>query len=171
MKNFILLNQQGKVVITPSGSLALDVTIQGTTYTEAFDTNVATTIDNWMTSYKSTVASVHNVYAVDSTTTLDLYYVKDKGVSSANATSVVETDLNKLMYGVEYIVQIALATATTITITLDTTVIGADVITLTFLEEQYTQAAYTDILNYLSSNVGRSTGSFEVKQANLAAAA
>lgn len=80
------VNLGGVIEVTPGSSVALDVVIDGETYSEAWDTDVATTIDNWMSSFAEAVSVNHKIYAEDGTTTLDLNNVDAvRTITSTNA--------------------------------------------------------------------------------------
>lgn len=85
-----VFNQGGQVTVTPTASDTpdLNITIEGTAYNEAWDTNVATTIDNWISSHAQNVADRFGIAAIDGSTVLTL-----QGVSSASIV-VNEADGN-----------------------------------------------------------------------------
>jgi len=83
----LAINRGGVQQITPSGSLALEVVINGSSYSTAFDTNVATTLDNWIAAHAEAVSKKHSVYAADGTSTLNLYNVDViRTLTAPNAT-------------------------------------------------------------------------------------
>lgn len=90
-----IFNYGGKVTVTPTADLSpdLNITIEGTAYNTAWDTNVATTIDNWMASHAQNVADRYGIYAGDGTTLVNLQGVGDASIS-ANDGNVVASDVS-----------------------------------------------------------------------------
>ena len=134
---FLGINRGGTVTITPADGVALDVTIDGATYSEAWDSSVGATIDNWMTSYSVIVSEVHNILAVDGTSNLRLINVDTlptgATITSENATTVsARTDSTGVgtipLDGASYIVSGA-----TIVLSIPSAPSSADVATFTFI--------------------------------------
>ena len=93
MSGFITFNGAGLTKVTPDSTASLIVTINNKTYTEAFDTNVATTIDNFITSFGKIISQEHDMLTVDGTTTLDLYGSSGATITVNGSGSVaVQTD-------------------------------------------------------------------------------
>lgn len=92
-----VFNYGGTVTITPTASDTpdLEVNIEGTAYNTTWDTNVATTIDNWMASYAQTVADRWGIAAVDGATVLTLANVGEASITvneaDGNVVAVVVT--------------------------------------------------------------------------------
>lgn len=82
----LVLNGGGRIKVTPAGSGAFDVTIDGIEYTQAFNTNVASTIDDFVSDHADTIKAAHGIFLVDGTTTLDLNNAKGSVVTSGTAT-------------------------------------------------------------------------------------
>lgn len=83
---FIEFNSSPVKKVTAPSTTAddLSVTIGSRTYSESFDTDAATTIDNFLVSHGA-VLNQNGILAVDGTTTLDLYGVNSRFFKSANA--------------------------------------------------------------------------------------
>lgn len=131
---FLGINKGGTIAITPASSVALDVTIDGTLYSEAWDTDVATTIDNWITSFAGAVSEQKNILATDGTTTLDLYNVDVvRSITSANATVGDRADAASVgtipLDGASYI-----ASGTNIALTIPSAPSSADIATFSFAD-------------------------------------
>lgn len=84
---FIQGNGEGYVTVTPAGSGDFTVTIDGTSYTQAFNSDVATTLDDFVAAHAEPIASAHNILAQDGTTTLNLFRTVGHSISS-NGTAV-----------------------------------------------------------------------------------
>jgi len=90
-----IFNYGGQVTVTPTASDTpdLNITIEGTAYNTAWDTNVATTIDNWVASHAQNVADRYGIAAIDGTSVLTLQGVGDASIS-ANDGNVVASDVS-----------------------------------------------------------------------------
>lgn len=77
-----IFNQGGQVTVTPTASdtPALNITIEGTAYNEAWDTDVETTIDNWVASHAQDVADRYGIASIDGTSVLTLEGVADASI-------------------------------------------------------------------------------------------
>lgn len=84
-----------KKVTAPSTSADdLSITIGSKTYSESFDTDAATTIDNFLISHGGALNQV-GVLAVDSATTLDLYGVNKRSFTSDNSFTDADESIVK----------------------------------------------------------------------------
>ena len=123
-----LIFNNGVTDITPSTASGISVTIDGTTYAEAYDSSVATTIDNFVASYAETLADKFGIAVIDSTTTVDLYNVDGHTVTVNQGTAATAYE------------KLAIDQAGVFTQTAEKTIVYAtsntntsyDVITLTF---------------------------------------
>lgn len=158
-----VFNQGGQVTITPtlSDTPDLEVTIEGTLYSTAWDTNVATTIDNWVASHAQTVADRFGIASIDGATVLTLQGVAsakitvneaDGNVVASAITSEISTDLSAI--------QSRSATATTLVYTMksDAGVSGNDVLTLTFVSAADRVKGQQEVANKIVAAT-RDTGS------------
>lgn len=86
---FIEFNSQPVIKVTAPSTSAdnLAITIGDKTYSESFDTDAATTIDNFVVSHGSALNQI-SVLAVDSATTLDLYGVGGRTFKSDNSFAI-----------------------------------------------------------------------------------
>lgn len=113
MATFILNQKEVKTVTTTADALA--VTIGSKTFTEAFDTNAATTVDNFITSFGNELNSI-GILAYDSGDLLGLY-----GVGQFFETSNTEADANEtLTPPADIIVNSAADTANLLSVTVAT---------------------------------------------------
>lgn len=162
----IALNTKGVSTVTPASSVALTMEIEGTTYSTPWDTNAATTIDNWITAHATTVYLDHNILSVDGTTTLNLHYTAGKQVTSTTATSVVYAEAaTAFSVPLENIADLAISSATIVITTADATPRSS---TVTFFSGVDAAQA---LLDYNNANLSRHTKNvFEFSQANVASA-
>ena len=158
-----VFNQGGQVTVTPTASDTpdLEVTIEGTLYSAAWDTNVGTTIDNWIASHAQNVADRFGIASIDGATVLTLQGVSSASISVNEAdgnvvakaiTSEISTDVSKI--------QSRSTTATTLVYTMDdgATGTGNDVLTLTFVSAADRVKGQAEIANKIVAAT-RNTGS------------
>ena len=90
-----IFNYGGQVTVTPTASDTpdLNITIEGTAYNTAWDTNVATTIDNWIASHAQNVADRYGIGSFDGATVLNLLGVGDASISASDG-NVVASDIS-----------------------------------------------------------------------------
>lgn len=163
---YFVFNAKGRIQVTPAGSGAFDVTIDGEEYTQAFDTNVATTIDNFISSHEATIKQVHDIFLVDGTSTLDLQNVGSSVVSSDTAT-VADKDVDQKQMAEMKDASFAAVTDATITINLNENVAAAaDVITVNCKSKDAAQSIAEDLVYKIGEQSSRFTGSPYTVQAD-----
>jgi hypothetical protein len=79
----IIFNNANRLTVTPASDATLAVTIGSKSYSTAWDTDVATTIDNFVASYADALNAL-GILAVDGNTALLLYGVGGQYFSSLN---------------------------------------------------------------------------------------
>jgi hypothetical protein len=154
----LVLNGGGRIKVTPAGGgTDLDVIIDGVTYTESYDTNVATTIDNFITSHSAVIKATHGIFLVDGATTLDLEYVFGRVVTSEeNTVAAIDYALQKSVPTRDMVVS---RSGAVLTLTLNEDVeSSSDVVTLNLADEATAIRQEADIL-YQAKLIGsRATG-------------
>lgn len=158
-----VFNQGGQVTVTPTGSDTpdLEISIEGTAYNTVWDTDVETTLDNWVASHAQNVADRFGIAAIDGTTVLTLQGVAgasivvnevDGNVVASAITSEISTDVSQL--------QSRTTTATSLVYTMNDAATGSgnDVLTLTFVSESDRVKGQAEIGRLLTAAT-RNTGS------------
>lgn len=158
-----VFNQGGQVTVTPTASDSpdLEISIEGTAYNTSWDTNVATTIDNWIASHAQNVADRFGIAAIDGSTVLTLQGVAgasivvneaDGNVVASAITSEISTNVSEL--------QSRTTTAKTLVYTMNDAATGSgnDVLTLTFVSAADRVKGQAEI-GRLRSAAARNTGS------------
>lgn len=139
MNTLISFNTGGTLSVTPAGSGAFDVTIAkdtlSETYSTAFDTNVATTIDNFIAAHAANIDERWGILLTDGATTLDMHGINGFDVTSDTASVGSITFANEKH--ISDIVSVVPATATTVTLSLNvgSAPSAGDVATVTFASE------------------------------------
>lgn len=126
------------VTLTPDAASAIDVTINGKQYTEAFDTDIATTIDNFITNHAQDLLDNYKypVLATDGTTLLNLHGAALEYVSAENAT--LAESYEGIAVPVTGVVSHSVSSSSVV-INLDTANTAADVVTLTCLNAAHAE--------------------------------
>lgn len=145
------VNLGGVIEVTPGSSVALDVVIDGETYSEAWDTDVATTIDNWMSSFAEAVSVNHKIYAEDGTTTLDLNNVDAvRTITSTNATVGARAEMANAgdFTLIADIATVAISGSTVVVTRSTVAGVNFDVATLTFASASEAKRGYKEIVRF-----------------------
>jgi len=131
----VKLGNGGSARVTPAGSGTFDITITNGAriqeYTEAFVTNVATTLDNFIVSHSADIAERFNILAEDGTTTLDLFGLNGAVISTDTASVGATAVTTEVSFDAGSITSTAVASAKSITLNLGNAT--ADVVTVTVL--------------------------------------
>lgn len=127
-----LIFNNGVTKITPASSSALTVVIDGDTYTTAWDTNVATTIDNFVSANAAAIANTKGIAVIDSTTTIDFYNTDGHDFTASTGTAAAAYE--KLVVNAHAVV--TQTAATTLVLGTEVTNTSYDVVTLTFPTEK-----------------------------------
>ena len=137
----IIFNSGGSLEVTPADGSDLSVTLslggKSKTFTEAFDTDVATTITNFVASNAQNIADEFGVYVGGTETVLELFTVDGLSVTSVNATVGSLTATTEFFQPINGIGQVLVASASSLTINLIAGEIPAasDVLTVAFVSE------------------------------------
>lgn len=145
----ITFNGSGMVQVTPDASAALAITVNGVTYSEAWDTDAATTIDNFITSFQSSLSESADILAQDGTTTLNLFGTLTDvlSVGGATAAGASPSTADQFSVPVEMIALMEPTSATALVITLNGDApSGSDVITLTFASASELERGHAQLL-------------------------
>lgn len=124
-----VFNQGGGIVITPtaSDSPALAVTIEDTLFTQAWDTNAATTIAAWIVSHGQTVSDRFGIAAVIASSTLVLSCVSSASISTG-ASNPITASASQAYVDTDAITSISLTNSKVAACT-----VGSATLTLTFV--------------------------------------
>lgn len=144
----ITFNGSGMVQVTPDASAALAITVNGVTYSEAWDTDAATTIDNFITSFQSSLSESADILAQDGTTTLNLFGTLTDVLSVGDATAVDASPFTADQFSVPAeMIALMEPSTTSLVITLNGDApSGSDVITLTFASASELERGYAQLL-------------------------
>lgn len=151
------------ITLTPASSVAIDITINGVQYTEAWDTDVATTIANFMDSHSMNILNNYKypVLPLDTGTTLELHGASLSGVSAASGTLA---DSNEgIRIPVSEIVSHNVSSSTVV-VNIDTANTAADVVTITCLNPAHAE----EVNNRLSVILQKKGGSVNAVSAAIA---
>lgn len=176
-RTLIVLGKGGSLEVTPAGSGTFDITItnggRSTEYTEAFDTSVAVTIANFISSHASNIADEWGILVEDGTTTLDLFGLDGAVITSDTATVGSTTVTTEIAFAVETVVSTAVAGANSLTINLNTGGSGSgDVVTATFLDAAGLEKFQTVTMRQAITSSGKDgNGLFKPSVANKGAIA
>jgi hypothetical protein len=131
----VKLGSGGDSEVTPAGSGTFDITITNGSrvkaYTEAFDSDVETTIDNFLVSHATDIAERFTILAEDGTTTLDLFGLNGAIISSATAAVGATTVTTEVEFDAGSITTTKVASAKSMTLNLGNA--SVDVVTVTVL--------------------------------------
>ena len=124
-----VFNQGGGIVITPTASDTpdLDVTIEGVTYSETWDTDAATTIAAWIVSHGQTVSDRFGIAAIIASSTLVLSGVSSAAISTG-ASNPITASASQAYVDTAAITSISLTNSKVAACT-----VGSATLTLTFV--------------------------------------
>ena len=145
----ITFNGSGMVQVTPEASAALAITVNGVTYSEAWDTDADTTIDNFVNSFQSSLSESADILALQGPTTLDLLGTLTDALSVGDATAVDASPFTAGQFSVpvEMIALMEPTSATELAVTLNADAPSAsDVITLQFASASELERGHAQLL-------------------------